>query len=163
MADDAEARLAGFLAKFTPEIEAHATAIIAAMRERLPGATIPVYDNYNALAVGFGASDRIRDIVFSIAVFPRWVSLFFARGVELDDPQGVLKGSGNQVRHIVLSGPERLADPAVVDLMRRALGQANPPIDPAAKGGLVIKSVSANQRPRRPEVRPGGSARPPRR
>jgi len=163
VADDAEARLAAFLARFTPEIETQATQIIAAMRERLPGATIPVYDNYNALAVGFGASDRIRDIVFSIAVFPRWVSLFFARGVELDDPQSVLKGSGNKVRHIVLSGPESLAEPAVVDLMDRALAQADPPIDHTARGGVVIKSVSATQRPRRPEIKPAGSARPPRR
>ena len=36
-ADDAEPQLAGFLAKFTPEIEARAVAIIAAMRARLPG------------------------------------------------------------------------------------------------------------------------------
>jgi hypothetical protein len=160
---EAEARLAEFLARFTPEIEARATAIIAAMRRRLPGATIPVYDNYNALAVGFGASDRLRDVVFSIAVFPRWVSLFFARGVGLEDPHGVLKGSGNQVRHIVLAGPEALDDPAVAELMDRALARATPPIDPAAEGRVVIKSVSANQRPRQPEIRPAGSARPRRR
>jgi len=147
---DAEAQLAVFLAKFTPEIEARATAIIAAMRERLPGATIPVYDNYNALAVGFGASDRIRDLVFSIAVFPRWVSLFFARGVELDDPQGLLKGSGVQFRHIVLPGPQALSDPDIAKLISQALTLASPPIDPNAPGRLVIKSISARQRPRRP-------------
>ena len=147
---EAEARLGEFLAKFTPEIEGRATAIIAAMRARLPGAVMPVYDNYNALAVAFGASDRVRDVVFSIAVYPRWVSLFFARGVDLDDPDGVLKGEGNLVRHIVLAGPEALDDPAVADLMARALAQAAPPIDPAGRGGVVIKSVSAKQRPRRP-------------
>jgi hypothetical protein len=148
--DEAERRLAGFLAKFTPEIEAQATAIIAAMRARLPGAVMPVYDNYNALAVAFGASDRQRDLVFSIAVYPRWVSLFFARGVDLDDPHGALKGDGSRVRHIVLSGPQSLDEPAVADLMARALARAEPPIDPAGPGGLVIKSVSAKQRPRRP-------------
>ena len=147
---DAEARLSEFLAKFTPEIEARATAIIAAMRARLPGAVMPVYDNYNALAVGFGASDRVRDVVFSIAVFPRWVSLFFARGVDLDDPHRVLKGEGNQVRHIVLAGPASLDEPAIADLMARALAQAEPPIDPTRPGAVVIKSVSAKQRPRRP-------------
>jgi hypothetical protein len=148
--DEAEARLAEFLAKFTPEIEARATAIIAAMRARLPGAAIPVCDNYNALAVAFGASDRLRDVVFSIAVYPRWVSLFFARSVGLDDPLGVLKGEGNQVRHVVLSGPAALDEPAVADLMARALARAESPIDPTNSGGVVIKSVSANQRPRRP-------------
>lgn len=146
----AEARLAGFLAKFTPDVEARATAIIAAMRERLPGASIIVYDNYNALAVGFGATDRNRDIVFSIAVFPRWVSLFFIHGVALDDPDRRLKGSGNQVRHIVLAGPGDLDDPAIVALMDQALARASPPIDPKAQGLVIIQSVSARQRPRRP-------------
>jgi hypothetical protein len=149
-ADDAERQLAGFLAKFTPEIEARAAAIIAAMRARLPGAVIAVYDNYNALAVGFGPTARVKDVVFSIAVFPRWVSLFLFNGARLEDPAGRLRGSGVQVRHIVLSGPEALDDPAIVDLMGRSLDLAGRPIDPTAPGGLIIKSVSAKQRPRRP-------------
>lgn len=50
----AEERLAGFLAKFTPEIAAFAQASLFRMRARLPGAMELVYDNYNALAIGFG-------------------------------------------------------------------------------------------------------------
>ena len=149
--DDAERQLAEFLAKFTPQIAPRAGAIIAAMRERLPGAVIPVYDNYNALAVGFGPTDRVSDVIFSIAVFPRWVSLFFFRGVTLDDPKKLLKGSGNQVRHIVIPGPEALDDPDISALMEAALQAAAMPIDPAHPGGLVIKSISARQRPRRPQ------------
>ncbi len=149
--DDAERQLAEFLAKFTPEIAPRAGAIIAAMRKRLPGAVIPVYDNYNALAVGFGPTDRVSDVIFSIAVFPRWVSLFFFRGVTLDDPKKLLKGSGNQVRHIVIPGPEALDDPDISALMEAALQAAAMPIDPAHPGGLVIKSISARQRPRRPQ------------
>ena len=148
--NDATRQLAGFLAKFTPEIEARAHAIIARMRQRLPGATIPVYDNYNALAVGFGSSDRVSDVIFSIAVFPRWVSLFFVGGPKLDDPKGLLKGQGSTVRHIALAGPESLDDPDVIALMDQGLTLAETPIDPAAPGGLVIKSISAKQRPRRP-------------
>ncbi len=149
--DDAERQLSEFLAKFTPEIASRGGAIIAAMRERLPGAVIPVYDNYNALAVGFGPTDRVSDVIFSIAVFPRWVSLFFFRGVTLDDPMKLLRGSGNQVRHIVIPGPEALNDPDICALMEAALRAAAMPIDPAHPGGLVIKSISARQRPRRPQ------------
>jgi len=50
------------------------------MRARLPGAVELVYDNHNALAIGFGPTERASDAVFSIALFPRWVSLFFLRG-----------------------------------------------------------------------------------
>ena len=76
-AKDAEAQLAAFLAKFTPEIETFAKAVRARMRSRLPGANELVYDNYNALAIGYAPSERASEAIFSIALFPRWVSLFF--------------------------------------------------------------------------------------
>src|SRR5579863_1296297 len=54
----AERELASFIAKFSPEIGALARSILAAMRERYPTAIQLVYDNYNALAIGFGPSER---------------------------------------------------------------------------------------------------------
>jgi hypothetical protein len=147
---DAEVQLDGFLSKFTPDVAALAKGVLAKMRKRLPGAVRPVYDNYNALAIGFGASDRLRDVVFSIAVYPRWVSLFFFHGIGLNDPDKLLKGSGNQVRHIVLKNAAMLDDPAIIALMDQALLNAKTPIDSGGEGRLVIKSVSAKQRPRRP-------------
>jgi hypothetical protein len=145
------AQLGGFLAKFTPEVAASARAALARMRKRLPGAIELVYDNYNALAIGFGPTERSSDAVFSIAVFPRWVSLFFLQsGPELPDPHGLLKGTGTRVRHIVLKSPAEIDSPAVRALMKAALARAEVPIDRAAKARIVIKSVSAKQRPRAP-------------
>ena len=60
-----------------PEIGALAKAILGKMRKRLPRAVELVYDNYNALVIGFGPTERASDAIFSIAVYPRWVSLFF--------------------------------------------------------------------------------------
>lgn len=148
--DVAETRLEGFIAKYSDATAGQARAAIAAMRARLPGAVILVYDNYNALAVGFGATDKQSGLIFSIAVYPRWVSLFFARGVELDDPHGMLKGEGSRVRHIVLDGAGTLDDPRVRVLMDQALAMADPPLDPGQPTRLIIQSVSAKQRPRRP-------------
>ena len=62
------AQLKSFLAKYSPEVAAVARDALAAMRRLVPGATELVYDNYNALAIGFGATDRSSDAVFSIAV-----------------------------------------------------------------------------------------------
>ena len=50
---DAQADLDTFIDKFTPEVAALARALLAKMKARVPGATIMVYDNYNALALGF--------------------------------------------------------------------------------------------------------------
>ncbi len=109
-----------------------------------------VYDNYNALAIGFGPSDKASEAIFSIAVFPRWVSLFFLQGARLPDPDKVLKGSGTTVRHIILTEPHVLEQPAVKKLMAQALASAKKPLDPKQRRRLIIKSISAKQRPRRP-------------
>ena len=143
-------QLDAFIAKFNPAVAAVARDALRIMERRLPGATRLVYDNYNALAIGFGPSDRASDAVFSIAVFPRWVSLFFFQGVELPDPDRLLKGTGNRVRHIVLRDAGDLELPAIRALLKEALAIADPPIPARGKAPLIIRSVSARQRSRRP-------------
>jgi hypothetical protein len=143
------AQLASFLGKFTPEIATLARKSIALLRKRLPGATVLVYDNYNALAVGFGPNERTSEAILSIAVWPRWVSLFFLQGKGLADPQKILKGSGNRVRHVVLTSTADLDQPAIRALIAAALARSQAKV-PARGGEIVIKSISAKQRPRRP-------------
>ena len=146
-------QLSAFIARFDPGVATVARAAVRKMSQRLPGATQLVYDNYNALAIGFGASEKRSDVVFSIAVFPRWVSLFFFEGVQLTDPSGILRGSGRQVRHIVLKSANDLDLPAVKALMKEALSIADPPIPTKKCGALILKSISARQRPRRATAR----------
>lgn len=146
----AQTQLDSFLDKFEPEVAAQARGALAKMRELLPGAIEQVYDNYNALAIGFGPTERTSDAIFSIAVYPRWVSLFFLQGAGLPDPRGVLQGSGNVVRHVVLKTLDLLDTPAIRTLMATALQQSETPIDGSRPGRLMIKSISAKQRPRRP-------------
>ena len=143
-------QLDGFIAKFEPAIAKETRAVLTAMRKRLPGALELVYDNYNALAIGFARSERASDVIFSIAVYPRWISLFLFGGQKLKDPKKLLKGSGNTVRHIVLKNSAKtLADPDVKALMDALLERADPPLDPKQKYRLIIKSVSEKQRLRR--------------
>jgi hypothetical protein len=146
----AERDLQGLIDKYTPEIATLARACLKKMRTKLPGAVQLIYDNYNALAIGFGPSDRASDAIFSIVLYPRWVTLFFLQGAGLPDPNKILKGSGKVVRHIVLAAAEDLDKPAIQALMTVALNRARAPIDPAAPGNIEIKSISAKQRPRRP-------------
>jgi hypothetical protein len=148
--DSPQGRLDGFIDKFTPEIAALARECLAKMRARLPGAVQLVYDNYNALAVGFGPSERASEAMFSIVLYPRWVTLFFLQGAGLADPKGLLKGKGKVVRHIVLGSAADLDLPATRDLMAKALKRAEAGIDPKTPARLVIRSVSAKQRPRCP-------------
>ena len=56
----AQSQLNDFVAKFTPPVAAQATACLTRMRQRLPGALVLVYDNYNALALAFSPTERAR-------------------------------------------------------------------------------------------------------
>ena len=149
----AERRLRGFLAEFTPEVARVARRARAKLRALLPGTLELVYDNYNALAIGFGPTDRASDAVMSIAVYPRWVSVFFLRGARLPDPGKRLRGSGTRVRHIVLEGPETLDDPGVRALIEAATAGLPRPSGKSGRRRTIVKSVSAKRRPRRPPGR----------
>jgi len=143
----AERQLEEFLSRYTAEVRALAEAALAKMRERLPGAVQIVYDNYNALVVGFGPSERASEAAFSIAVYPKTVRLFFLRGKELPDPKGLLEGEGSRVRSVVVESAADLDRAPLRALMKAALKAQ--PIDPAGQGRLVIRSISKKQRPRR--------------
>jgi len=145
-----EDQIAKFLARFTPAMSQLALDCRKALRKRMPTAVELVYDNYNALVFGFGPSERASEAILSIALYPRWVTLFFLQGTRLDDPARLLKGAGTRVRHVILSDVAILDEPALRGLIRQAIATAPRPIDARAPRRMVIRSVSARQRPRRP-------------
>ena len=144
---DAEKQLRGFIAKFEPRHQGLIRAARRALRERLPGAWELVYDNYNFFVIGYSPTTRPSDMVFSLAAAASGLNLFFAQGAVLADPKSVLQGEGKQVRFIRVPSVDVLARPEVEALVAAALRRAKP-FDPAS-GGLVIRSISAKQRPRR--------------
>src|ERR1700760_3879608 len=148
----AERQLDGFLNAYTPEIAELARKILAKLRKRLPHAMELVYDNYNALAIGFAPSERASEGIFSIAIYPRHINFFFLQGAKLRDLDGLLQGEGSVVRHIRLEDEKTLDRPDVKAMMATAMKMAKVPFDETVKYRLVIKSVSANQRPRRPPI-----------
>ena len=53
----AEQELAKFMAKYEPRVAREAKKALAKVRKMAPGAMELVYDNYNALAIGFGPNE----------------------------------------------------------------------------------------------------------
>jgi hypothetical protein len=140
-----------FIDRFTPEVATLARKALTRMRKLTPGALELVYDNYNALAIGFSPTERAGDGIFSIALYPPHPSLFFLQGAKLPDPTRRLRGSGKVVRHIVLEDIAVFDERDVRSLIAVALARAKVPLDPAQARRLIIKSISAKQRPRRPK------------
>src|ERR1051326_8762657 len=134
-----DAQLRAFIARFSPATAKRARAILAKMRDRLPGATELVYDNYNGLVVGFAPSDRASEAPFSIVIYPTYVRLFFLDGAVLPDPEGLLEGTGKIVRSIVVDDETVIDRPAVRSLMREAVARGERPFSSKGKRRVVIR------------------------
>ena len=144
-----ESQLTAFIEKFTPAMQKEIRAVRAAMRRRLPHAFELAYDNYNFFVIGYSPTEHPSDAVFSIAASAKGVSLCFIQGAALEDPAGVLQGDGKQTRFIRLESAGTLKRPEVEALVAAAIDHAGIPFRKEAGGTLVIRSVSAKQRPRK--------------
>jgi len=144
-----EAQLSQFIEKFSPQNQAFIRAVRAALRARLPGAHELVYDNYNFFVIGYCATERPSDCIVSLAASAKGISLSFYRGADLDDPDGLLAGEGVQNRFIRLVDASTLSRPEVDALIGQAVAISRAPLAAAPPGRLIIRSISAKQRPRR--------------
>jgi hypothetical protein len=137
-----------FLKPYDREIRELALKLRELVLEEMAPCYENIYDAYSAVAVGYGSSDRLRDGIFHIAVYSKHVNLGFNDGASLDDPKGILQGSGNQIRHITIKTPEDIKRPELRAYMRRArkkafadarkLGEPTP-----EKPAVVISTVKA--------------------
>ncbi|MBO0857614.1 MAG: DUF1801 domain-containing protein [Chloracidobacterium sp.] len=145
-----EEQLSGFIARDLPEIGALARSALSKMRKRLPsGFRTGVRQLQCARNRLRPDRARLGRDFFRVALYPRWVSLFFLHA-GIPDPQKLLKVGGKAARHIVLERVADLDKPAVKALMKRALERCVKPMDSSSPGRIIIKSNSAKQRPRRP-------------
>jgi len=94
------------------------------------------------MVLGFCPDERASNAINSIAVYSKWINLYFFEGDTLPDPEGLLKGSGTMVRHIRLTSPDDVDRPAVKALMAEALKRAHPKLNPKGKRTVLIKQRS---------------------
>ena len=118
------------------------------MRRRFPTAHELVWDNYNFFVIGYSPTERPTDSIVSIAARANGVGLCFIRGASLPDPAGLLLGSGKQTRFIRLESAAALARPEMEALLAAATARSRIPFRKTGRGRLIVRSVSAKQRPR---------------
>lgn len=138
-----------FIGRFDPAIRKLVREARSKLRRRLPTAIELVYDNYNALAIGFASSARMSDTIVSLAVYARGVNLYFIYGAALADPHRLLLGSGNQGRFVRLESAAMLDRREIDELLAAAIEEGETPLPRSGRGHIIIKSVSQKQRPRR--------------
>ena len=146
---NAEDQLRGFIAKFEPKHQRLIRAVRRVLRREFPTAHELVYDNYNFFVIGYSPTERPSDSIFSIAAASNGIGLCFIHGASLPDPKKLLMGGGKQTRFLRLESAAVLDRPEVKSLFSHAVAESKAPMPTKGRGKLIIRSISAKQRPRR--------------
>jgi hypothetical protein len=150
------AALIKFLKPYDREIRDLALQLRALVLEEMGPCYENIYDAYSAVAIGYGTSDRLRDGIFHIAVYSKHVNLGFNDGASLADPNGILLGTGKQIRHITIRTAADLERPEIRAYVQRArrvaLADARKLGEPAPKKpkGVVSTVKAIYPKKRRP-------------
>ena len=103
-----------------------------------------IYETY-CVSDAFSFSGKLGQSFIHIATYAGHVNIGFSRGTELEDPDKLLEGTGNLIRHIRLTSKADLKKDAVKDLLESAVEQGRAMA--LSKGGIqparvVIKRSS---------------------
>ena len=136
-----------FLSVYGPDITALALAVRRLVLQEAPGSAELIYDAYNAVASGYSFTGRPSDACIHIAVYARWVNLGFNHGADLPDPQGLLQGSGRQVRHIRIASTADLERAFVRRFVKAAVARAIRPAKAVPAASQVRAIYPRRRRP----------------
>ncbi len=138
-----------FLQPFPPNVQQTTLWLRDFVWKLYPDSNELIYDNYNALAIGFSLSDTAGDAFCSIAVFSKHVNFGFNRGSEIDDPEKILTGNGSLYRYIKVSDTKdfpvkvikKLLEAACVNALARSKKNKQ-----VLKGETIVKMVATKKR-----------------
>ena len=143
------------LLKFLKPFSGDTTKIVLWLRDFVwdlyPQTNELIYDNYNAVAVGWSPTDRVGHIFCSIAVGRASNNIHFGFywGAELSDPDHILLGEGNQYRYILVKSLGQFPKAYIRKLMKEAYGNSLAKIKDQKQirtGQTITKSVSEKKR-----------------
>jgi hypothetical protein len=144
---NAPAQFSEFLARFPPEVVALTERCLPKLRRAFPGAYQLVYDYPSSLLVAFSMSERGYEAIVTLAIFPRWVRLYFDKS--LPDPKGLLEGSGTKVRSVTLKAASDLDHGDIHALIEAAIRHSGVNFPRTRTNRMVIKSETKKRnRPR---------------
>ena len=111
------------LAEKSGELQSLYGKIRAAVLNTFPDSNELLY-NTHALSSVYSASDRLQHAFCHIAVYTNHINLGFNQGAELDDPAGLLNGTGAKIRHVKISSAAQLDNSELLSLIAQAVDHA---------------------------------------
>ncbi len=116
-----ESEINDFLSHFAPPVQALALSARRLVLELAPQSIEQV--DLPARMIAYGFQRTYKDTICVIMPLKAVVNLGFPRGAELPDPTGLLAGTGKRARHVRLSEPGDIDDPALRELLRLSIIQ----------------------------------------
>ena len=113
-------KLIGYLAEIDLRVGELALALREIVLSEAPAAIESVFKSY-AVCTGYSLTAKSMDGFCHIVVYPRHVNLGFNRGAELEDPQGLLIGTGKIIRHLKVAQPDDLKLPHLRRFIRASI------------------------------------------
>ena len=146
---DAEKLLESYFAKYEPPMVKLGKALRAKLRARLPGfcEIVYLYENQKSLVISYSPTENGYEGLFSLALYPTELKLFFAKGASLakSDPNKLLQGRAT-VRYVEINAAADFDRAEIEALVAGALKLAKVSLVPSAKGSMVIKAEEQKQR-----------------
>lgn len=94
----------------------------------------------HALTAVFSISDKLSDAFCMVPIYTNHLNLGFNKGTLLKDPNKLLTGTGNLIRHIDIKKPGDYRNPKVKALIQEAIDFAIKDMDKPAKS--LAKTIS---------------------
>ncbi len=113
------AELEDFLSAFSPELRNIALQLRELVLEMAPDAIEQI--DTSAHLLGYGYAKTYAHLICVIILYGDYVNLGFPRGVDLDDPEGLLEGTGKKARHVKIRSEEQIDSPDLLQLLQESI------------------------------------------
>jgi hypothetical protein len=144
-------QLLQFLKPYDPAVRDLALSLRAFVLEEMAPCYESIWDAYNAVALSFGPTGRLKDDVCHIAVYAKHVNLGFNQGAHIEDPEGLLRGTGKRIRHMTINAPADLAKTVIRRYLRRARALSDPKVAPPPTVISAVRGVYPTRRRPKPK------------
>jgi len=143
--------LSKFINSFPPKIRESVLLLREFVWDLYPKSNELIYDNFNAVAVGWSLTEKLGHTFCSIAIgrSSNNVHFGFYWGSEISDPKKILLGEGNQYRYILVNNIDAFPKAYIKILMKDAYANSLTKVKDKSlitHGKTIVKSVSRTKR-----------------